>query len=468
MLKKLLSGAFVFTVLPQLPKILSIVTLPFITAKLSAADYGVYGVISAYVGLAGFLKELGFSIFFINSYYKRPLGYRLIWRHLQGVLYGWSILYGLLLAAILVATVPVEAKGQLPQILLATIVPIIFLDIAPTVSSLLFRVRDKPLPIGLISLLTGAVQVGMNYYLIVVLDYKYMGWFYASFLSALVGFLFHAYHIYIREKLIPVFSFHWRHIKRYLSKSPFLILHDYSAYLLNSSDRIVMDLLRVDVRSIGFYNIAYTFGGYFSFFETAMGMAATPLYLKYYSEKKYLEARRLTFLSQIIFLIVTFSVSLWMKEVFLLLVRNSEFQGAYALSIIIIMSYNYKPMYQAATNVLFYREKIKTILKVSFLAGLINVVLNVVLIPYAGFQVAAYTTFACLMYMGFAGFALKDYREEGQVSYYPLFWLAVIILSTALAYLLKDVSIGVKSAVSFALLLSVVYLYRRFRNLILV
>ena len=468
MLKKLLSGAFVFTVLPQLPKILSIVTLPFITAKLTAADYGVYGVISAYVGLAGFLKELGFSVFFINSYYKRPLHYRLIWRHLQGLLYGWSVLYGLLLAVILIFTVPVEARGYLPHILFATIIPIIILDIAPTVSSLLYRVRDKPLPIGLISLLTGAVQVSMNYYLIVVLDYKYMGWFYASFLSALTGFIFHGYHVYIKEKLVPLFSFQRRHIKRYLSKSPFLILHDYSAYLLNSSDRIVMDWLRIDVKSIGFYNIAYTFGGYFSFFETAMGMAATPLYLKYYSEKRYVEARRLTFLSQIIFLLVTFSVSIWMKEVFSVLVRNSEFQGAYTLSIIIIMGYNYKPMYQAATNTLFYREKIRTILKVSFFAGIINVLLNLVLIPYLGYQVAAYTTFCCLMYMGFAGFALKDYREQGQVPYYPMMWLALIVLATALAYILRDASLAVKLSVSFGMLLSVLFLYRRYKRLIIV
>lgn len=467
MLKKLLSGALVFTVLPQLPKLLSIVTLPFITAKLSAADYGIYGIISAYIGLASFLKELGFSIFFVNSYYKRPSFYRLIWKHLQGILYGWSLVYGLVLAVLLVLAIPGEAREQLPGILALTILPIIFLDTAPTVSSLLYRVRDKPLPIGLISLLTGLVQVILTYYLIVEKDLRYLGWFYASFFSSLVGFLFHGYHVYIKEKLFPVFSFHWKHIKRYLSKSPFLILHDYSAYLLNSSDRIVMDWLKVDVRSIGLYNIAYTFGGYFSFFETAMGMAATPLYLKYYSENRFLEARRLTYLSQVIFLVATFTVSMWMKEIFALLVRNDEFRGAYALSIIIVMGYNYKPMYQAATNILFYKEKIKSILKVSFFAGLINVVLNLLLIPYAGYQIAAYTTFACLMYMGFAGFGLKEFREEVKISYYPYIWLMVIVLATGLAYLMKDSSLVVKGMITLGLALLVGFLFRKYRRLIL-
>jgi O-antigen/teichoic acid export membrane protein len=467
MLKKLLSGALIFTVLPQLPKLLSIVTLPFITAKLSAADYGIYGIITAYIGFAGFLKELGFSIFFVNSYYKRPHSYQLIWRHLQGILYGWSLVYGLVLALLLVWAIPEQASQHLTTILWLNIIPIVLLDTAPTVSSLLYRVQDKPLPIGLISLLTGAIQLILTYYLIVVLDYKYMGWFYATFISSVIGFLCHAYHLYFQAKLLPVFSYHWRHVKRYLSKSPFLILHDYSAYLLNTSDRMVMDWLKIDVRSIGLYNIAYTFGGYFSFFETAMGMAATPLYLKYYSEGKYIEARRLTFLSQVIFLLATFSVSIWMKEIFNLLVRNDEFRGAYALSIIIVMSYNYKPMYQAATNVLFYREKIKTILKVSFLAGFINVVLNLILIPYIGYQIAAYTTFACLMYMGFAGFMLKDYREEATISYYPFLWFMIIILTTVAAYLLKDSPLVIKAIITATLALIVVYLFRKYKGLIL-
>jgi O-antigen/teichoic acid export membrane protein len=245
-----------------------------------------------------------------------------------------------------------------------------------------------------------------------------------------------------------------------------MILHDYSGYLLNTSDRIVMDVVKVDIRSIGFYNIAYIFGGYFAFFETAMGMAASPIFLKYYAEKKMIEARRLTYLSQCVFLIVSFITCLWLKEIFFAFIKIDELKSAYSLGIIIIMGYNYKPMYQASTNILFYNERTSAILKISLGAGILNILLNFLLIPVFGFKVAAFTTLGCLLFMGFRGFYLKEYLETKTLEYYPMRWLFLIITITGLVYLLKDISVFFKILISGILAILALVSYKKNKEIL--
>jgi O-antigen/teichoic acid export membrane protein len=144
-----------------------------------------------------------------------------------------------------------------------------------------------------------------------------------------------------------------------------------------------------------------------------------------------------------------------------LLVKNDELRTAYSLGIIIIMGYNYKPMYQAATNVLFYKERTFSILKISFVAGMLNIILNFILVPFFGIYAAAYTTLGCLLFMGFRGFYLKEYRDTKPLEYYPLRWLLTILLTTLVVYLLKDIAMLYKIFITALLgLATLAFTYR--------
>src|SRR5690606_5645105 len=125
---------------------------------------------------------------------------------------------------------------------------------------------------------------------------------------------------------------------------------------------------------------------------------------------------------------------------FMFLIKNETLAQVYPLGIIIVMAYNYRPMYLGANNRLFYHEKTGVLLKVTFTAGFINLILNFVLINFFGYQVAAFTTFAALMYMGYAGYYLKEYKQTATLNYYPLLWLSITILLTGLGYFLVEVN----------------------------
>src|SRR5690606_22869336 len=143
----------------------------------------------------------------------------------------------------------------------------------------------------------------------------------------------------------------------------------------------------------------------------ASGFAIGPLLNECFRSKEDEKARNLIFVQQIAFLVLSFTCCIWLKELFQFFIRNDELNQMYYLAVIIVMGYNYRPMYFGANSKLIYLERTPAILRVSFGAGVINVLLNLGLIPIMGFEVAAYTTFFSLMYMGYAGYFMKAFRE---------------------------------------------------------
>ncbi|MFV0238230.1 MAG: lipopolysaccharide biosynthesis protein, partial [Flavobacteriales bacterium] len=49
MFKKLFTNSFIYGLGPQVPKVVSVLVLPFITEFLTPEDYGIYGIITAYM-----------------------------------------------------------------------------------------------------------------------------------------------------------------------------------------------------------------------------------------------------------------------------------------------------------------------------------------------------------------------------------------------------------------------------------
>src|SRR5690606_21413697 len=92
--------------------------------------------------------------------------------------------------------------------------------------------------------------------------------------------------------------------------------------------------------------------------------------------------------------------------------------------------------------------KTNVLWRISSVAGIGNIALNLVLVPLYGFEMAAYTTFASLMYMGYAGFFLKAYKELTLVRYHAIWWLLATVVLLILAYQLREVDAGQKALIT--------------------
>jgi len=465
MLKKLFYDTAVYAFIPQLPKIVSFFILPILTKDLTELDYGISAIVSAYVGGLAALKTIGLEDTFINYYYKHPKFYKKIWAHLFGFLSSYIILFIILVGVVLFFTLPVPFYTKLFIIILNTL-GTLFFEITIMFGSRYLQLEQKPVPVATISAISGISVVLLNLFTISYLKLGYLGWFISSFISTLIQFVFYAYIVFFKIKLKPIFKFRYRYIKKYIKISAPLIPNKYGHYLLNSSDRIVMNLLQFPINKLGLYNFGYNLGNYFQIIVSSIGIAISPFYLqllKKNTKKSSSDAKKITLIVQSLVFIMTILAALWMKQAFDILVSNDSLRTSYDIAIIIVMTQNYAPFRFYFTNVVVYHEKTSFLWKITLTAGIINVLLNLLLLNIFGIRIAAITTFISMFYITVAGFYHPKYKEIEQIKMQPLRIFIIASAFLLLMYYIKDIEIIYKIIITFFILLMSYIMYLKLK-----
>lgn len=460
-LKRLFSHSLIYALGPQIPKLAAIFVLPVITKYLTSSDYGVYGLLNSYIGILTGLADLGFSVTLVNTFYKYPKRWPIVWKQLHFYLIVWSFIYSAIMAVMLYFVIPTAEKGQLLNIIALVCLPTFLFNSTILIASRYYQFAQKPMFIATTSALVGVIAICLNLYTIAYLKMGYMGWFVSTAISTAVQFLFFVYPVFFKYKLWPTIAFRKLFLMRHLKVSLPTVPHNYSSYLLNSSDRIVMDAVKVKLTDIGKFNLAYTFGNYFEFFSTAVGMAIGPFYTSIISKGTEKSERDYFFVThwlQYSFLLAGILISLWCRELMDLLIRNDELKQVYPIAIVIIMGYVCRPYYWAIITRMQFNEQTQKLWRISFIAGVLNVVLNFIFVPMYGIMAAAVTTFFALLYMGFSGYYIKLKNAGAVKNYRPALFMLIIVASTVGVYFLKDVSPIIKGMLT-ALLLAAYGLY---------
>ncbi|MCX2837911.1 oligosaccharide flippase family protein [Salinimicrobium sp. MT39] len=466
MIKKLFSHTAIYGLAPQITKIGSFLALPIITKDLTDIDYGVSGVLTAYTSAISVLATLGLKVVLVNAFFKSPGQYKWAWRQIYGFLNYWNIIYAFILGLLIYMVIPDVAEKDKWTILFLNMGPLIFFGPTKSIGTAYYQLKQKPVQIASRSAIFGFLGIGLNILFISHYKMGYMGWFWSSFI---VGMIYNVSFFYPLNFVLgfkPIYNFKRRLIRNSLKVSLPLVPHYYSSYLLNSSDKMVMDVMKIGTGDIGKYNVAYTVGNVMNSLGTASGLAVGPLINGFYKKKQEKKARNLIFILQTSFFLLTFGVCLWMKEAFDFLIRNEELAKMYYLGIVIVMAYNYRPMYLAFSSKTMFYEFTNVMWKLTLTAGIINVILNLLLLPLFGFEVAAFTTFVAYMFMGYAGYYFKVFKDNTEVKYYPLLWLFTTIVLTVIAYFAVELNFYIKLLISLFTLLTGSLLVWHFNKLL--
>ncbi|WP_293893640.1 oligosaccharide flippase family protein [Flavobacterium sp.] len=457
MLKKLFSHTFIYGFANQIPKIAGLFSLPFITKYLTEQDYGIFGVIISYIGAIEVFSSLGLRIILVNTFYKHPNLYLKVWGEIYGFLMIWNLVFLFFKILFLWVLIPSEVQN-IPLVIFLNIGAGLFFGPTSAIGSTFFQIKQKPFPIAIRTIIFGTSTVLLNVLFIAKLKMGYLGWFYSIFIVSVLDNASYFYPLVFKYKLKPIFKISFRRIKSYLRVTLPTIPHSYSTFLLNTSDKIVMQRLSVPINDIGKYNAAYTVGNFFSSIGMVSGFAIAPLMNECYRNKDEKGARRLVFVLQIVFFIASFIISIWLKEIFQLLIKNQALAATYPIGIIIVMAYNYRAMYFGAINKLVFLEKTNILWKITFFAGITNVAMNFALIPFFGYKIGAVTTFISLMFMGYSGYYLKDFKNNNSLNYYPIYWMLATCVLTVVGYLLRDIGVISKIAATAFFLIVLVFL----------
>lgn len=467
LIKKIFVNSAIYAIAPQIPQLLSVLMLPILTPYLTSTDYGIYGILIAYLTALSALKDLGFGVVLTNTFYKYPLRFHHFWNRIFSFISLWSVIVAGLMALVIYVALPVQEKSNWLLLTLCYCAPVALFDATRWVVGKYLQLREKAAVSMLIVVVSSLLGIACNVITIRFLKMGYMGWFISGLVISLASFLPQLYILVKRLKLKPSFSYNYKWLKPSLAVALPVLPHTYANYLLDSSDRLLLSWFKIEISQIGIYNIAYIFGGYYAMAATALATATGPTYFQMLAKndaKSEADVKRLTFLLESILLVGGIFICIWFKEIFFLFVKNDELNDAYGIAIVILMSYTAKALYFAPVCKLQFEGKTNQFWKISLLGGLLNIVLNLILIPFWGVWGSVVATFISMMYISLSGYGVKDFIRLNKEKYYPMSWLTVIVMATGFCYLIKDISIVYKVIFSLALGILALFAYRNYRH----
>lgn len=449
-----------------IPKIVQILILPFITPFLTKLDYGVFGLVFSYVTFLEAFFTLGLLVNLGNSFYKSEFQYKWIWRQIYGFLVLWAPIFCIILGVVVYFAIPEEAILNRWLIVGLIVVPYLIFGPTQEIGNTHCIYTKNYKVISILAIFSGLLNLMLTY--IFISEYKmgYMGWFYALGIVAILTRGFWFVYLIFKTKFIPILNFKKRTIKDALRVGLPIIPHINGGYLLSQSDRILMSWLSVSTGQIGGYNASYSLANILETVNSSYMMIFQPMTYSFLKKENYKNARDLFFITQSIYFLFVILFAIFSKEIISLIFRNDEFKEIYPLTVLIIMAFATKPMYAASVLPFFYNEKTKIVSKYTLIAGLINVVLNLIFIPIWGVQGAAITTLVAYMFLNFSRLFLPQFSSYFKENMYPLQWLLLYAILSIMAYTICQQSLEIRLITSVLVVISSVLLFFKYKNLI--
>lgn len=464
MLKKLLTNTFLFGLAPYVSKIISVFLLPVMTQYLTAADYGIAGTIDAYTQGLTALSTLGFTTVLSIIFFRSKFQYKILWREIYGFLQYWMVLFALLQGIVLYLIIPEEAADNKWWIILLTNFSNVFFGATAIIGNSYYVLNMKALPVVVRTVIAGIVTVCANYLLVVHFRLGYLGWYVGSFIGTFIINASYWYTVNIQLKLTPIMNFKRRTIFKYLKVSLPTVPHYYTSFLMNASGKVVMNAYSCPINSLGQANIVLQIGGMLESWINAINQAINPMTLTEIRERNEEKARSLIYVYLGLTYMCTFLVAIWSKEIFSLLISNTELAATYPYAILFVMALNYRPMYVVTYNIFFYYENTTTLLRVTFVSGLIALGLYCLLIPLYSIWGIMVGYYVAAIYMGYSGFFTSFFRDKSKVEYPFKRILLIHIALTVIAYVMVECTMILKIVVSLLFIVSVLLMLNNQRK----
>ena len=437
--KTIIKNSILFTVAPFLPKVINVLLMPIMTMYLTDVDFGISGTISAYSQAIGAFATLGLSVVLLNSFFKIPLEYKQLWRQIYGFLNIWMIIYASVQALLLYFIIPEEAIENRWWIIILTNFSTVFFGPTSLIGSSYYQFNKQAFPVVWRSVLASIITVLIDFILIVYLRWGYMGWYVGTFAGTFFSNATYWYVVNMKLDLKPEYRFKWREIKHALSVSVPTIPHYYTDYLLDGSGRMVLDRYHISQGEIGQVSITQQIGGLYSLGINGVNKALGPFFMESFKKERWDIVKKIGLIFTGLCFVSAFLFSVWSKEIFYVLISNEILRETYPLCIAYVMAICYRPLYVVASNYNFYYEKTKQLLLITFLSGIIAILLYIVLTPIFGIWGFLIGHYAACLYYGYSGFFFSCYRTYAKMRFPYITAFVVQIGLTALAYLLVEI-----------------------------
>lgn len=373
-----------------LRKLSGFLLLPFLTQRLTPTDYGAFALISliilGFTGIANLGTGNSVSILFFQEEDSKKQE-NLIWTN-------FILLFFTNLVLLFFINIFSENISQLilKTDLYSDIIVISFFGLTFRVLSDPFmnylRMTKKPLNYILINAIGTVVFVLLTIYHVIYLDQGLAGYVYAITLSQFISLLlilllvgFRLSFNLIIAKISP------------LIKIGFPSIFGIFAFLvIDYSDREFIQLF-LGLDSLGIYSVAYSFGMLVVLFTDAFSLAWPPFFISYINKQSEVKSIFPSILN--VYLALSFAILILIfycsKSIFHLFTESSYHSG-YSIIGLISFSYLMKGVYLIFLPGFYFNKKLHLISLIEWIAAILNLILNLIMIPKLGILGAAIST----------------------------------------------------------------------------
>lgn len=220
-----------------------------------------------------------------------------------------------------------------------------------------------------------------------------------------------------------------------------LVPHALSLYLLSSSDKILITKM-CGAEYTAIYSIAYSCYHIVTILFDSMNKAWAPWLLDNLHLKKYEEINKVSKVYIQVFQVMAIGVLLLVPEVILILGGRRYLDAVYCLPPL-ITSCVFQFIYTMYVNIEFYEKKTIGVGGATIIATVINIVLNILLIPLNpqySYVIAAYTTLVGYIVLFILHYLLVKRLHMEHV--YDIKFVMAVLLSTLILSLVANVLYG--------------------------
>ena len=450
-LKRLSLQSVIYTSGDLLNRAFGLLLIPIYTTYLTPDDYGILAITSTIASVLAILSMQSLESALTRFHYD--YSDQESQRSFHGTI--WILM---LICALIVVVV----SGTIGRPIFAWLFPDVpyapyiqlavwatfFTNISYVLLKSLLRVRERPTTFSILNILVFLVNTAFVIYFVVGREQGAQGNLEGRLLAAMllaVPFII----FYFRDARL---HWNWKDAKRSLQFALPLLPHLLSLWVLNVSDRIILQRF-VPLAEVGIYSLGYQIASMLQLLAFSVTNAWSPFFYKTAGEPG--APRMLSRFSTYYMLLIVFlgaGISALAEDMLLIVASNPAYYAAYRVVPWVIMGFVMRGFYFLFVTCLYYMKQVRALPIVTIGAGALNIGLNLLTVPIYGYMAAAVNTFvayaaqAIVMYF----LAQKAFRlpyEMGRYAKMIFVGIALFLVTAAMPTYDPWVSLFAKAAI---------------------
>ena len=428
-IKRLVRGTFIYGMGAALQQFLGFLLLPLFTRILTPADYGVIALIGIVtVALSGLYNlgtgnSMGLLYFREQNPVNRP---SIVWTNVVLMLFS-----SLILVLVASAVAPQISHLVLQTSEYAYLFRIAFVTLALTTITGPFyaylRMEEKAKTYVLLTVVDTIVTLLLSVYLVAILHWGVAGVYVAMLAAKALMLLVTG--IVVGRRL--PFGLNLRLVKSLVRIGLPSIFGLLAFLVIDFADRQMIERL-LNIESLGIYSIGYNFGMVMLLAVNAFGTAWPPFFMSFVNKR---DEAQVVFGKVLKYYLLSFGALALLFFVvakpMTVLLTAPAFHDAFTVVGLVAAAYMLKGCYLILLPGIYFAEKLYWQSAIEWVAALMNIGLNLLLIPRIGIAGAAYATLASYLCLTVLAWIVSRRHLQVKYEWRGVSVLVVGMLSTA-------------------------------------